>query len=379
MTPARRRAAVSRRPRAGADATLARCVNLDDLEALAKRRLPRPSYDYYAGGAEDERTVARNRAAYDRFVFLRRVLVGVGEVRLATTLLGAPVAMPVALAPTAFHRLAHRDGERATARAAHAAGTLMTLSTMSTTTLEDVATASAGPKWFQLYVYRDRALSERLVARAERAGFRALVLTVDTPRLGRRERDARNRFALPKGMPLANFIETGDQGSDWGGHGSMAAYANAQIDPTLTWEAVEWLRRMTRLPIVLKGIVHPDDAARGVEAGAAAIWVSNHGGRQLDSEQAPLLALPAVARAVAGGAEVYVDGGIRRGTDVLKALALGARAAFVGRAQLWGLAAGGQAGVARMLEMLRVELGSAMAIAGVTDVARVPAELVVPS
>ena len=371
LRPAVRRAAT---PRPG---PLDRCVNVADLEALARERLPRAAYDYYAGGAGDERTVTHNGAAFDRYVFLPRVLAGVGEIATATTLLGSPVTLPIALAPTAFHRLAHRDGECATARAAHAAGTLMTVSTMATVPLEEVAAATDGPKWFQLYVYRDRSLTERLVARAEAAGYRALVLTVDTPRLGCRERDARNRFQLPRGMPLANFAAEGGTLSSWDAHGSMAAYANAQIDPSLTWVSIEWLRRVTSLPIVLKGVMHRDDATRGVEAGAAAIWVSNHGGRQLDSEQATLLALPAVARAVGDHAEVYVDGGIRRGTDVLKALALGARAAFIGRPQLWGLAAGGEAGVARALEMLRAELETTMAIAGVKDVTRVDPALVI--
>ena len=366
----------SKAPGAAARA-LARCVNLSDVEQLAKRRMPRGAFDYFAGGAEDERTLQRNRDAFDELRFMPRVLAGAGEIRLQTSVLGEPVASPILLAPAAYHRLAHREGELATARAAGARGVLMTLSTMSTVSLEDVVAAATGPLWFQLYVYKDRSLTERLVARAEKSGYRALVLTVDTPRLGRRERDQRNAFRLPRGITIANFVNEGARFANWKAQGSMAAYSNEQLDPTLDWEAVRWLQGITKLPVVLKGIMRADDAARAVQAGVRALWMSNHGGRQLDSTEAPIAALPAVVEAVAGRAEVYVDGGFRRGTDVLKALALGARAAFIGRPYLWGLAAGGEAGVRRVLEMMDVELATAMALAGAKDVVKVDPSLVV--
>ncbi|HEY6867967.1 MAG TPA: alpha-hydroxy acid oxidase, partial [Candidatus Eisenbacteria bacterium] len=255
------------------------------------------------------------------------------------------------------------------------AGALMVLSSLATRSLEEVAAAATGPLWFQLYVFRDRALSERLIARAEAAGYRALVLTVDTPRLGRRERDLDRPFALPPGVTLRNFDEDPHL-ARWDAHGSMAAYAAQQLDPSLTWEAVAWLRSRSRLPVVLKGILRSDDAARAVDAGAAAVWVSNHGGRQLDGAEACIAALPAVIEAVAGRAEVYVDGGFRRGTDVIKALALGARAVAIGRPYLWGLAAGGERGVRRVLDLMRGEFEGAMALAGAPRVDAIDRSLV---
>jgi len=356
---------------------LERCVNVAEVELLAKRKLRRAYYDYYAGGAEDERSVARNRSGFERYALLHRVLVDVERIELATEVLGSPVSMPVLIAPTAYHRLADREGETATARAAGASGTLMAVSTLATRSLEEIAAAATGPLWFQLYVYRDRGVTERLIARAESAGYRAIVVTVDTPRLGRRERDVRNQFALRAGLTIANFQGEGAEREGRGHHGNLAAYAAAQIDPSLTWESIDWIRKQTRLPIVLKGIVRPDDAARAVAHGAAGVWVSNHGGRQLDCCEATVLALPGVVKAVNGRAEVYVDGGIRRGTDVLKTIALGARAVFIGRPVLWGLAAAGEKGVRHVLEMLREELALSLALAGCPDLESVDATLVV--
>jgi 4-hydroxymandelate oxidase len=377
LSPARRSPASPARPSRPA-APVDRCVNIADLEVIARRRMKAAHFDYYAGGAEDERTLVRNRDGFGRFVLLPRVLVDVSRVDPSTTVLGTPVSMPILLAPTAYHRLADPEGETATARAAGSVGTLMTASTLATRTLEDIAKAATGPLWYQLYVYRDRSMTERLIARAERAGYRALVLTVDTPRLGRRERDERSRFRLPPGVTLANLAgEGGERRTRWDAQGSMAAYVTEQLDPSLTWEAVGWLRRTTRLPVILKGVMRPDDATRAVEAGASGVWVSNHGGRQLDAEEATILALPGVVEAVRGRAEVFVDGGVRRGTDVLKALALGARAALVGRPILWGLAAGGEAGVRRALTMLRDELTLSMALAGAPDIASADRSLVV--
>lgn len=377
--PAARAAAKKRHAVPSLASAIDRCVNVADFETLARRRMKPPYFDYFAGGAEDERTLRRNREGFDRFALLHRILVDVSRVDTTTRALDAPVSMPILLAPTAYHRLADAEGETATARAAGAAGTLMVASTLSTCTLEETAAAASGPLWFQLYVYRDRALTERFIARAERAGYRALVLTVDTPRLGRRERDLRSRFRLPAGVTIANLVGEGERRQRWDAQGSMAAYANEQLDPSLTWEAVGWLKRVTKLPVILKGVMRPDDAARAVEEGVAGVWVSNHGGRQLDAEEASILALPGVVEAVRGRAEVFVDGGFRRGTDVLKALALGARAALIGRPYLWGLAAAGAPGVERVLNLLREELALSMALAGVPSIATIDRSLVVAS
>ncbi|HEY6572296.1 MAG TPA: alpha-hydroxy acid oxidase [Candidatus Eisenbacteria bacterium] len=367
-------------PRRGAnEAALSALLNIADVEAVAQRKMPRASFDYYAGGAEDERTLARNRSAMDRWVLLHRVLVDVSRMDLSTTFLGAPVAMPIALAPTAFHKLAHPEGERATARAAGRAGVLMTASTIASTSLEAIAEAATGPLWFQLYVYKDRELARDLVERAERSGFRALVLTVDTPVLGRRERDFRNGFALPSGVTMANFDSYPDLYKRWNLPGGMSARVHELMDQSLTWDAVSWLRSISRLPIVLKGIVRADDARRALDAGVDAIVVSNHGGRQLDGGEATILALPEVVEAVAGRMEVYVDGGFQRGSHVLKALALGARGVLIGRAYLWGLAAGGDLGVERVLEILRGELTMAMALAGSPRLADIDRTIVRPA
>jgi 4-hydroxymandelate oxidase len=363
----------------GADrlaATLAAILNVGDAEAIARRKLPRAFFDYYAGGAEDERTLGRNREAMDRWVLLHRVLVDVSHPNLATTFLGEKVSMPIGLAPTAFHKLAHPEGEVATARAAGMAGVLMASSTIASTPLEKIAEAATGPLWFQLYVYKERDLARDLAERAERAGYRALMLTVDTPILGRRERDLRSGFKLPAGVTMANFDAYSDTYRKWNFPGGMAARVHDLMDQSLTWEAVSWLRSISPLPIVLKGVVRADDARRALDAGVDAIVVSNHGGRQLDGGEATILALPDVVEAVAGRLEVYVDGGFRRGTDILKALALGARGVLVGRPYLWGLAAAGSPGVERILAILRSELALAMALAGAPSLSEIDRTLV---
>jgi 4-hydroxymandelate oxidase len=341
-------------------------VNLAEYEALAERALPRAIWDYYSGGADDEVTLRDNRAAYARRKLRPRVLVDVSRLELGTTVLGIPVAAPVLVAPLAYQQMAHLHGEAGTARAAAAAGTLMILSTLSTTRLEDVAAAAPdAPRWFQLYVYKERAVSAGLVRRATAAGYRALVLTVDTPRLGRRERDLRNGFTLPPGMRMANFEgELSEKPDAAPGSSGLHTYASANLDTTLSWDAIAWLRSISPLPVVVKGIVTGEDARLAVEHGASAIVVSNHGGRQLDGAPATLDALAEVVDAVAGACEVYVDGGVRRGTDVVKALALGARAVLVGRPVLWGLAHAGDAGVQRVLELLFAELEHALALCG---------------
>ncbi|HEU0298804.1 MAG TPA: alpha-hydroxy acid oxidase [Longimicrobium sp.] len=352
-------------------------ASCEALEPAAHAVLSEAAYNYYAGGAEDEVTLRANRAAFGRFFLRPRVLVDVGEVDTSVELLGERLSMPILLAPTAFQRLAHPEGEKASACAARAAGTLMVASTLSNTPIEDVAAVAPGPLWFQLYVFRQREITRALVERAEAAGCTAICLTVTVPVQGNRERDTRTGFRLPPELEMANFtgLRQAVFPDDAAGSG-LEAFIGREFDPTLTWGAVEWLRSITRLPIVLKGIVVPEDAARAVEHGADAVIVSNHGGRQLDCAEPTLLALPRVAEAVAGRIPVLMDGGIRRGTDVVKALALGARAVLIGRPVLWGLAVDGQAGVERVLEMLRGELRRTLALLGRASVRTVDASAI---
>jgi 4-hydroxymandelate oxidase len=354
-------------------------LNIGQLEAIARERLTEMAWDYYSSGADDEHCVRNNAAAFAKYELHHRVLVDVSRRELATTVLGEPIAMPIIVAPTAFHRLAHDDGELATVRGAGDAGTLFVLSTLSNTAVEDVTRAANGPVWFQLYVYKDRGATAALVHRVEAAGARALVVTVDAPLLGRRERDVKNGFALPNGLTVKNLLADGYAAVDAPqGDSGLAAYFQTLLDPALTWDAIGWLRSITKLPVVVKGIVRADDAARAVAAGAAGIVVSNHGGRQLDASPTTIDVLARVVDAVAGRAEVLLDGGVRRGTDVVKAIALGARAVLVGRPILWGLAAGGREGVAHVLAMLRRELDLAMALAGCPTIASITRDLVEP-
>jgi len=337
------------------------------------------AYDYFASGAGDELTLGANRAAYDRLRLRYRVMAGVGERSLGVQLFGRDLSLPVLVAPMAFQGLAHPEAELATARATAEAGTVMVLSTLSTTAVEDVVAASTGPVWFQLYVYKDRAATAALVERAEAAGCEALVLTVDAPLLGRRERDVRNGFHLPAHLTARNLQAAGYQRLDPVDDGSgLAAYVASLLDPNLTWEDVAWLRSLTKLPVLVKGVVRGDDAGLAIDHGAAGVIVSNHGGRQLDTAVATIDALPEVARAVSGRGAVLVDGGIRRGTDVIKALALGADAVLLGRPVLWGLAVDGQAGVARVLQLLRDEFDQALALCGARSPRELPQRLVVP-
>lgn len=354
-------------------------VNVREFEPLARERMTPAAFDYYCGGAGDEHTLAENERAFRQITVWPRVLVDVSRVDPATIVLGTPVAAPLLVAPTAFARLAHPDGETAIARAAGAAGTVMTVSTIASTTMEEVAAAASGPLWFQLYVYKDRAVTRELVDRAEAAGYRALVLTVDTPMLGHRERDTRNQFTLPDGVSVRNLetCRTVIEGAArWQADSSFGAYIHQLFDASLTWADVEWLRSITRLPVLVKGVVRADDARRAVAAGAAGVIVSNHGGRQLDGAPATIRALPALVDAVDGHAEVLLDGGIRRGVDVLKAVALGAGAVLIGRPVLWGLAADGEAGVSRVLEILRTELTLAMGLAGLPSISAITRDAV---
>ncbi|MFG1708928.1 alpha-hydroxy acid oxidase [Nonomuraea sp. M3C6] len=333
---------------------------LREFEAEARARLEPAHYDYFAGGAGDEVTVRANETAFGRLGLLPRVLRGAAKLQTDVTLLGSRAAMPVLVAPTAFHRLADPEGERATARAAAAAETIMIVSMAATVAVEDVAAAAPGAElWFQLYVQPDLAFTEKLVRRAEAAGCKALVVTVDSPVLGMRERDLRNGFNdLPEHLCCENLRD--------GARGDRVR--PVVMAPELSWEHIDLLREMTALPIALKGVTHPADARLAVDHGASAIMVSNHGGRQLDTVPATIDLLPEIVEAVGGAVPVLLDGGVRRGTDVLKALALGAAAVAVGRPVIWGLAADGERGVTRVLGLLRAEVEHALMLCGCASI-----------
>jgi 4-hydroxymandelate oxidase len=344
-----------------------------EFEAAARQRLDPVHYDYYAGGAQDEITLAENEAAFRKLRLLPRVLRGSDKRDLSVELLGTQASMPILIAPTAFHRLAHADGELATARAAALAGTIMIVSMASTTAIEDVAAAArdVAPDpalWFQLYLQPDLEFTEAIVRRAEAAGVKAFVVTVDSPVLGRRERDDRNDFHdLPSGLVVENLRNIGENRSG----GNASHVRDIVMSAGLNWEHIAWLRSKTKLPVLIKGVLHPEDARLAVHHGVAGIVVSNHGGRQLDTVPATIDVLPEIAAAVGGAMPVLLDGGIRRGTDVVKALALGADAVGVGRPVVWGLAAGGREGVSKVLELLREDFDQALAMCG----GRHPADL----
>jgi 4-hydroxymandelate oxidase len=344
-------------------------LNLFDLEQLAREKLPRIACDYFASGAWDEVTLRENRAAFERIRIRYRVLVDVSKRDLSLTLFGQKIALPILIAPTAFHRLAHPDGELATVRAAGAAGAIMVLSSLSTTSVEEVAAAASGPLWFQLYINKDRGFTRDLVARVERAGCQALMVTVDTPEWGCRERDVRNGFHLPPGLSAVNLVPSNECGEVLSHRGAGLGQAFGwMLDASLSWPDLDWLCSLTRMPVLVKGVCRGDDARLAIQHGARGIVVSNHGGRQLDTAPATIEVLPEVADAVAGDVPILLDGGVRRGTDIVKALALGACAVQVGRPILWGLAVGGQEGVELALNLLRRELDLAMALTGCTDV-----------
>ncbi|WP_239341947.1 alpha-hydroxy acid oxidase [Frankia sp. CiP3] len=341
-------------------------LSLLAYEEAARVRLDPPVWDYIAGGSGEEVTLRDERAAYGRYRLRPRALVDVSGCELGTTLLDSPVAFPVGVAPMAYHCLVDPQGEVATVRAAGAVGALTVASTFASTTLEETAAAATGPLWLQLYVLRRHEVTESLVRRAEAAGYRALVITVDTPRMARRERDLGNGFRLPPHIRPVNLDDGHAGGLHDGrsGESVLAWHAARHHDAAFTWKDLAWLRSLTRLPLVLKGVLTAEDAHRAADLGVEGLIVSTHGGRQLDGAVAALDALPEVVRAVSGRCEVLVDGGIRRGTDVLKALALGARAVLVGRPVLWGLAVDGAAGAERVLSTLYTELEEAMALSG---------------
>jgi isopentenyl diphosphate isomerase/L-lactate dehydrogenase-like FMN-dependent dehydrogenase len=342
-------------------------ISLRDLEALVGERLDAGPLGYFAGGAGDERTLADNEAAYARRQLLPRVLVDVSSVSTATTVLGIEVSMPVLVAPVALQRMAHPDGEPGMARAAAEAGTLMCVSTLATATAREVAAAAPdAPRWFQLYVLRDRGVTHALVDEAVDCGYQALVLTVDAPRAGRRERDLRTGFAVPPGIDMPGV-------SAAAGHsvGMTPADFFSLVDTSLTFKDLEALVEAVDLPVLVKGVHTAADARLAIQHGAAGVVVSNHGGRQLDGVPAGIDLLEDVVQEVAGDVEVFVDGGVRRGTDVLVALALGARAVLVGRPLLWGLAHDGEAGARWVLDTLRAELELGLMLLGAASPAQV--------
>lgn len=334
-------------------------INVLEYEELARPRIQLPHWDFFHGGSDDEVTLRANRTAFERIRLRPRMLVDVSTIDTSTTVLGTPVSMPILVAPTAQHGLAHTEAECATARAAGRAGTLMVASTSSSLSLEEIIQAATGPLWFQLYVYPTFEAGERLVRRAEAAGYKAIVVTVDLPRLGNRERDKRSGFVISF---EGNFVN--EQKID------------SRDKIVFTWDKLSWLRSITSLPILLKGILTAEDALLAIEHGVDGIVVSNHGGRQLDGVLSGIEALPEVVEAVNGCCEVYMDGGIRRGTDVLKALALGARAVLVGRPIIWGLAVNGEAGAFHILEILRSELELAMVLSGRPTIASIDRSLI---
>ena len=352
-------------------------LSLRTLEADARARLGPAVYDYFAGGADDEITLRSNETAFSRIGLVPRVLRGSLDRTLEVELLGYRASMPILIAPTAFHRLAHPEGERATARAARRAGTIMIVSMASTTAIEELAIAASDASeqatpnlWFQLYIQPDLGFTEAIVRRAEMAGCRVLVVTVDSPVFGHRRRDIRNHFLdLPPGMCCENMRERFDDGK--AGVPRQIAF-NAE----LSWRHIEWLRKITTLKIVLKGIMHPDDARLAVTHSIDGLLVSNHGGRQLDTVPPAIELLPYIAEAAGGNIPLLMDGGIRRGTDVLKAIALGAKAVAIGRPILWGLAVGGEEGVESVLQMLRSELDHALALCGCSCICEISPHLI---
>jgi 4-hydroxymandelate oxidase len=352
-------------------------LTIADFEAAAKARLPQQVYDYIAGGAEDEATVAANRGAYAGWRFRYHVLSPAPEPDLSGELLGVPFSMPIHLAPTAAAKMAHPDGELAVAQAAASAGVVYCLSTVATMPIEEVA-AAGGARWFQLYVLRDRGLTTELIGRAASAGYRAIVLTVDLPVVGRRERDFRNAFNLPVGLEYPHLSSRPSFSGV--GAATMSEFLDARFDDSLSWRDLEWVAAQTTpLPVVVKGVVRADDARRCVDSGAQGIIVSNHGGRQLDYAIATLDALPSVVQEIGNDVPVLLDGGVRRGTDVVKALALGARSVLIGRPYLWALAEGGRDGVGRLLGLLRDELQVSMTLLGASRLGDLRADLLTRS
>jgi L-lactate dehydrogenase (cytochrome) len=379
---------------------LARAASVEDLRRIAQRRLPAGVFDYIDGGAEDERTLAANQAAFASVTFRPRILRGVSSVDPTSTLLGHSIAYPLVLAPTGFTRIADPQGELAVARAAERAGLPYTLSTLGTRSIEEVRAVSGGRLWFQVYAWRDRGLVKEMVERAAAARYEALVLTVDTAVLGRRERDVRHGFSLPPALDAATIIDgvrhprwtlafarsepirfanvAGREVGDGASPVNLADYINIQFEPGLSWADVDWLRSVWSGAIVLKGVQTTDDALLAAEAGIDAVVLSNHGGRQLDGAPATLRLVAPVADAVGDRVEIICDGGVRRGSDIVKALAAGADAAMAGRAYLYGLGAAGEAGVQQVLEWFHADIVRVMSLLGAERVKDLNRSLIEP-
>jgi len=368
---------------------LQRCHNLADLRKAAWWRLPAPMFHYMDGGADDEVTLARNESAFDELELLPRNLVDISSIDTSTTVLGQPVSFPLICAPTGMSRLFHWEGELAVSRAAARAGTIYSLSTVGTHSIEEVAAACAGPKWFQIYVFKDRGLITEFIARCRAAQYHALCLTIDLPLTGNRERDLRTGMTVPPALTLKSWLSfllhplwslchvtsppfslanVAHRVQSGGDVQTLQSYIASQFDRTVTWDDARLMVEQWNGPFAVKGILTADDAKRAVEIGATAVIVSNHGGRQLDHVPAPIELLPEIVAAVDGRAEVIVDGGIRRGTDIIKAVALGAQACMTGRGYLFGLGAGGEAGVGRALALLKSEVERDMALLGCRNV-----------
>ena len=366
-----------------------RIHNVEDYRGLAHKRLPRAVIDFIEGGAEDEITISRNRDSFENIHIIPRILTDVSVRDISTTILGTPVSSPIVLCPVGLATLAHPLGEVAAGIAAANKGIISTYSSSSSWNLEDIAAASSGVKWFQLYIWKDRKLTAEIVERARKSGYQALVLTVDVPISARRERDLRNGFTIPP-RPRINQISDLVQHFGWfyaqlkseiTGHKmsmgnftpenvgmrtrlKMLEVVNELFDPSITWSDVAWLKSIWNGPIVIKGIMTPEDAKLAIKAGADAIWISNHGGRQLDGVSGTIEVLPEIAKAVKGKAEIYLDGGVRRGSDIVKAIALGANACMIGRPYMYGLAANGAAGVESIIGILEIEMDATMALMG---------------
>ncbi|XP_043255327.1 peroxisomal (S)-2-hydroxy-acid oxidase GLO5 [Colletes gigas] len=345
---------------------MAQFVCIEDYQKHALNHLTPSVRDYYNSGAGEEYSLRLNTEAFKKYRIRPRFLRDVSKRDLSTTILGEKISMPLGVAPSAMQRMAHPDGECGNARAAEAAGTIYTLSTISTSSIEEVAEAAPkGIKWFQLYIYVDRNVTLNLIKRAERAGFKALVVTIDAPLFGDRRADVRNKFTLPNHLRLGNFVgEMSNRVNTTESGSGLNEYVASLFDASLSWEDIKWVKSNTKLPIVLKGILTPEDALLAIESGVQAIIVSNHGARQVDSIPASIEALPEIVKAVNDKVEVYMDGGVRQGIDVFKALALGAKMVFVGRPMLWGLAYSGTEGAKHILELFRKEIDLTFALTG---------------
>jgi 4-hydroxymandelate oxidase len=354
---------------------LTRAVTLDDFEELARDVVAHMVYEYIAGGAGDEVTLRANRASFDKLRLRPRALVDVSEIDTTVELFGETMEFPILLAPTAYHKLVHPSGELGSVEGANLAGATLIASTSSSTSIEEMAAVSTRPLWFQLYASTDRGFTGDLVRRAEAVGCRALCLTVDAPIRGIRDRDARSGFALPPGIGRPNLEKLGPAAMLGNPRPSGRGIYSPNLDPAVTWKDVEWLRGFTKLPLLLKGILSGEDAAKGLERNVHGIIVSNHGARTVDGVFSSMEALPEVITTVQGQVPVLLDGGIRRGTDILKAIALGASAVLIGRSYLYGLAVAGPVGVQRVIEVLRTELEMAMALCGRPTLAHLDREL----